>query len=87
MNKSDLINGLFEFSSACFQAINVYQLHKDKEVKGVSVIPAMYFLTWGLWNLYFYPANGLIYSFIGGIFIAVINITYIIQLFYFNRLK
>lgn len=82
---SDLINGLIEISSAVVSSINVYRLYKDKQVKGFSVIPVIYFTLWGLWNLYFYPANNLIWSFIGGIFIVIVNGVWICQIYYYKR--
>lgn len=85
MNYSDLINGLFELTSALFASINVFRLHKDKEVKGVSVIPTIYFTLWGLWNIYFYPSNGFYYSFIGGLFIVLVNTIWIGQIFYYKK--
>jgi ABC-type transport system involved in cytochrome c biogenesis permease subunit len=84
-NHSDLINGIIELTSAAFSAINIYRLHKDKQVKGFSVVPVIYFTIWGLWNLYFYPVNNLIWSFVGGIFIVVVNAIWIGQIFYYER--
>jgi len=62
----DLINGLFEFAGAFALALNVRQLWRDKEVKGVHPIPTAFFAAWGLWNLFYYPHLGQYWSLAGG---------------------
>jgi hypothetical protein len=84
MNIGDLINGLFEFVGAIFVILHILRLTKDKEVKGVSVVATAYFTSWGVWNVYFYPTNNLIFSFVGGVFLATANIVYVTLLIYYN---
>jgi uncharacterized membrane protein YfcA len=85
MNHSDLINGIIEFISSLFVILNIIKLYKDKEVKGVSIICTIFFTSWGIWNIYFYPANKLYLSFIGGLFIALFNSIWVGQMFYYNH--
>jgi len=85
MEHSDLINGLFEIVSALFLIKNIRQLYKDKVVKGVTISPIVFFTLWGLWNLYFYPHNGHMLSFYGGIALFLVNATWVGQGIYYNR--
>ncbi len=84
-NYSDLFNGLFEGFAGMFILLNIIQLNKDKQLKGVSAISIVFFTIWGLWNTIFYPMNGLFYSFIGGLFVAALNLIWIIQILYYKR--
>ncbi len=67
----DIINGLFEFFGGVLLWANVRALHRSKKFLGVSIVPVAFFTSWGLWNLYLYPAVGLWWSFLGGINIVV----------------
>ena len=87
MNLPDFINGVFECFGSAFIFLHIIKLHRDKQVRGVSIIATIFFALWGFWNLYFYPHNGLTMSFIGGCFIVVANCIWIGQMFYYkNRL-
>lgn len=77
MNISDLFNGLFEATGAAMVGMNVRQIVKDKQLKGVHWGPTVFFTSWGLFNLYFYPANKLWFSFAGGVGIVAINATWL----------
>lgn len=74
----DRINGFFEFTGAMFLFLNVKILLRDKQIKGISVLPTIFYSSWGLWNLYFYPSLNQMWSFYGGIFVALANITWVI---------
>ena len=77
MNESDIINGIFEFIAGTFHLLNVKAILKDKMVKGFSPLPIAFFTSWGLWNLFFYPWNGLWWSFWGGVWLVGVNILYL----------
>jgi hypothetical protein len=55
MTYPDLINGLFEGCGALFISRSIYLLHRQKKVRGVSLIHVAFFMFWGWWNLYYYP--------------------------------
>lgn len=74
---NDLGNALFEFGGAIVTWINVFKLRKDKEVKGVFWPIWVFFSTWGLWNLYYYPSVGHTLSFVSGIILVAGNITWV----------
>lgn len=82
---SDLINGLFELSAAGFLALSVRRVLKDRAVKGVSPTATAFFFAWGVWNIYFYPSQGLTWSFWGGVAVVIINLVYLLALIYFSN--
>lgn len=75
---ADMINGVFELVGGLFLVLNVRRLYIDKQMKGVSLTPVVFFTAWGFWNLFFYPAVGAWYSFYGGMLIAVVNTAWIV---------
>lgn len=77
MNYSDLVNGLFELVGAAALGVNVWTLWKHKELKGVHWSPVVFYTVWGAFNLFFYPANGLWLSFLGGIAVVLVNIAWL----------
>lgn len=86
MNESDLINGIFEFVGGVLYILSIRRLLIDKEVKGFSVFPHLFFTSWGLWNLIFYPVNGLMFSFYGGVFLFIVNVVYLALIYkYINN--
>lgn len=74
---SDAINGLYEFGGAIFGLANLNALRKHKEVKGVHWSSFAYFMSWGVWNLAFYPINGLMFSFYGGAALVWVNMMWL----------
>lgn len=85
MNSSDLINGLFELFGGLLLTINCFKLYKDKVIHSVSLLPTTFFTLWGLWNLFFYPFNGLMFSFIGGIIVVAANSVWITMALFYRR--
>jgi len=69
----DIVNASFEFFGAGFQAINVYQILKDKAVKGVHWLSVLFFSLWGWWNIYYYPQLDQFYSMLGAIALVLVN--------------
>jgi uncharacterized membrane protein YesL len=84
---SDLVNGLWELGGAILLCANIRQLHRDKEVRGFRADVLAFFTAWGIWNCYFYPANGLPLSFAGGALLALANLAYVLQVVYYLRVK
>ena len=81
----DLINGVYELVGGLFILLNVIRIHRDKKVRGVSVIAVAFFTSWGYWNLYYYPHLSQWASAIGGLFIAVMNTIWVSQMIYYIR--
>ena len=82
---NDAINGALELAGALFLLNNCRMLYSHKRVQGVSVSATAFFTTWGLWNLYFYPANGLWLSFVGGLCLASVNVAWVAMAIYYER--
>lgn len=85
MNYSDLLNGLFEMVGAAALGMNVRSLWIHREIKGVHWAPVVFYTVWGLFNLFFYPANGLWISFYGGIAVMLVNVAWLALLIRFRR--
>jgi hypothetical protein len=81
----DLINGLFELSAAGFLSLSVRRVLKDRAIKGVSPTATAVFFAWGLWNVYFYPSQGLTWSFAGGVAVVLVNFIYLAVMLYFMK--
>lgn len=83
MTPQDFINGSFEVCGGFFILLSIYKLHKEKKVRGVHWAPVLFFTAWGIWNIYYYPHLGQWISFLGGLFIALMNMTWLTQLIYY----
>lgn len=81
----DLFNGLFEFGGSIMLWRNVYQLYKDKMVRGVHWGPTLFFFTWGLWNLFYYPHLDQWWSFAGGLSIVTANGVWAFQMLKYRK--
>lgn len=83
----DQINGCFEIVGGIFCSINVWRIWKDKQVKGVSLWPVIFFTTWGLNNTWFYPHYDLWYSFAGGLLLPLSNFAWLVLALYYKYYK
>jgi len=73
----DITNALFELIGGYFTWINAWILFKDKEIKGVYLPAWVFFTSWGVWNLFYYPAIGQMWSFYAGIFLVSGNVVWV----------
>ena len=83
----DLVNGCIEFNAALFIANNAWQVWKDKQYKGVSLISTSFFTGWGGWNLYYYPHLNQALSFSGGVAVVLMNCTWLGLMWKFRKSK
>ena len=81
----DLINCGFELLGGVSGIVNIRQLIKDKEIKGVAWHVTLFFLAWGLWNLYFYSHLDQWLSFIAGIGLTITNLVWLVLLLYYTK--
>jgi uncharacterized membrane protein YfcA len=84
---ADLFNGLFECGAGFAAYLNCWRLFQDKEVKGIAVGSIVFFTLWGAYNLFFYPAKDLWWSFYGGLVVFSGNVLWIVLLIYYSRRK
>jgi len=82
---ADQINGLFEMVGGLLILLSCRKLYQEKLVRGVSAVPVLFFNSWGLWNLVFYPAVGAWCSFAGGLFMVAANTLWTAMLVYYRR--
>jgi uncharacterized membrane protein YfcA len=73
----DLINGLFETVGGAMIVLNCVRLYRDKCVRGVSVLPVVFFTSWGFWNPFYYSSLGQWLSFAGGCTIVAANVVWL----------
>ena len=81
----DFINGIFEFVGSAFTWMNVRQIYRDKGHSGVYVPAIVFFMSWGLWNLYYYPHLDQPWSFHGGLSLVAANIAWVTLLLYYGK--
>lgn len=84
MVNNDLMNGCFEIGGALFVLNHARVLYLDKAVKGVSLVSLIYFFSWGIWNLIYYPSLGQFWSFVGGIGLVIANLIWIAFFVYYK---
>jgi len=77
----DTINGLFELIGSWFTWKNAYVLYQEKKITGVYWPTTLFFTLWGIWNLLYYPMLNQWFSFIGGVFLVLGNIIWILLVF------
>jgi hypothetical protein len=85
MEWPDMVNGAFEALGGAFLFLNVLRVIKDKSIKGISVVPTVFFSIWGLWNLAYYPLLGQWLSFIGGTTVVIANTVWVVLAIYYGR--
>lgn len=74
----DAINGAFEAIGAACVLLNVHRLHVDRQVRGVHWAPTIFFTSWGLWNVIYYPSLGQWWSTAGGTLLVLANLWWLV---------
>lgn len=82
---NDIVNGSFELLGGLFLLLNCVILCRDKQVRGVSVWPFVFYSLWGFWNLWYYPSLGQWFSFFGGIVVVSANAVWVLLHWYFSK--
>lgn len=84
---ADIVNGLLEMSAGFFVLDHCRHVLREKSVRGVSIPATMFFTTWGVWNLYYYPSLGQWASAIGGLFVVSANLLWVVLLLRYKNAK
>lgn len=87
MSWQDVVNGSFELGGGLLMWLNVQAIRRDKCVRGVSLVPALLFTTWGWWNLAYYPHLGQWFSFWGGVVLVLANSVWIYYAWKYRTIK
>ena len=78
MNIPDVINGVFEAIGGFVILLSVRKVLQDRQVHGVHWGHVLFFVTWGWWNLYYYPHLDQWYSAAGAGGVALANTAWMI---------
>lgn len=81
----DAINGVFELCGAVFMFRDAYKLYLEKQIRGVYWYSRYFFLTWGFWNIWYYPNINQHASFLGGICLVVANVIWCALAFKYRK--
>lgn len=69
------------------ECLAIRRLLRDRCVRGTSPWFVSFFMLWGYWNCYFYPAVGAWWSFGAGILLALANTVWVAMAFWFAMLE
>ena len=69
----DIVNACFEFFGAAVSAFNVRSIVRDKQVQGFNPMTTVFFTSWGIFNMFYYPSLEQWWSFFGGLAIVLVN--------------
>lgn len=85
MSALDIINAAFEAAAGIFVLNHCRVLLKDRETRGVSILSTVFFMCWGFWNVFYYPALEQPFSAAAGVFVALANAIYIALMVRFRK--
>jgi hypothetical protein len=81
----DHINAAFEGAAAIILWLNVRRLWRDRELKGVSVLPTCLYFVWCIWNLYYYAHLDQMLSWWAGWGVGAANLSWVCLALWFRR--
>jgi hypothetical protein len=84
MNWPDIVNGTLEALSGVMVLNHCRVLRADRRVAGVSIASVAFFTFWGVWNLFYYPALGQLWSLAGGVVVMAANGLYVAMLLHYT---
>jgi len=80
---NDLINAGFEFGAAVAILNHCRELYRHKQVRGVSIASTVFFMLWGIWNIYYYPSLDQGLSFTAGLLVVAANALWVLMLIHY----
>lgn len=81
----DQVNACFEGAGAILNIMNIRQILRDKVVHGVTVWPTIFFITWGLWNLFYYRNLNQVTSFVAAGGLVLVNLVWVGLFIFYQR--
>ena len=81
----DLINGLIELVGAGLTWRNAWQLHTDRQIRGVYWPTTLFFALWGFWNLFYYPFLDQWISFTAGVVLVSGNVIWVAMAIHISK--
>ena len=85
MQTPDLINGAFELLASGFVLNHTRALWVSRQPYGISLLSTVFFMLWGCWNVWYYPAIGQELSFYAGIAVLLANIFWVWSILHLRR--
>jgi hypothetical protein len=82
---ADIINGLFEAFAALFILNHCRVLWQTKQPHGVSLLSTFFFTVWGVYNVWYFPHLGQMFSFYCGISVVIANLCWVGSIIYLRR--
>jgi hypothetical protein len=79
----DAINSFFEMGMFVVILMGIYKLVQDKYVAGFHWAQVAFPMSWGMFNLVYYPSLGQTLSTVAAVFVVVANIVYLILITYY----
>lgn len=73
----DAMNAIFEFGGALAVLPSILSILKSKQSQGIAVSTALFFTSWGLWNLFYYPFLDQPLSTLGAMVLSAVNIVWL----------
>lgn len=81
----DFVNGVFEFVGSGLTWMNVRRVYVDRGYAGIYAPAVVFFMSWGLWNLFYYPSLSQWWSFAGGLSLVAANLCWVGAMRYYGR--
>jgi len=72
----DILNGLFELGGALAIVPSIKSILDKRQAIGIHWAHQLFFCSWGLWNLFYYPNLEQWFSFIGAVVLVLTNLLY-----------
>lgn len=81
----DQINAGLEIGGALLRSYDCVKLCQSRRFAGGSLITALFFFFWGIFNTVFYPSLGQTYSWIAAIALTLVNGLWLLLALYYNH--
>lgn len=83
----DMIHGCFGMLVALFTLMNIFTLHYDKKVKGVSMSFMVFICVFSGWNIFYLSQLGQYIAVAGAVGLFITNIIWFMQMVYYLILE
>lgn len=85
MQLPDIINGLFETLASISILNHCRVVRNSGQAHGSSLLSTMFFMVWGMWNIWYYPQLGQVFSFWAGIAVLGANLFWVCTIWNIRR--
>lgn len=83
----DQANAALEMGGAFLRTLDCIKLFQHKRFVGGHLGTALYFLLWGVFNVFFYPSLNQVWSFWAALALMVINGLWFVMAVYYNHFR